>query len=155
MKYILIGLLILFPITLSDTTTHKCSDKELLDSNYHLVNSAVSDVTLAYNEVGSCISLEADEKDSQICCYMKIKFKNELLDERFTHKGCHSVSTSYLLEEATSDIDDYIEDLEENRDYYYATDEDGDNYQIVYKSVSIDCNSKYLAIGFGLLLLFL
>ena len=84
---------------------------------------------------------------------MKIKFENELLDEKFTHKGCHSVPTSYLLEAADSDIEDYIDGLED-KDYFYTSDTD-ETYNIDYKSISIDCNSKYLAIGFGLLLLFL
>ena len=151
MKYILISLLILFPLALSDLD-HTCSSKELLDSG-KLTQSLSSDVTLAFNGVASCISLEPNDKDTQICCYMKIKFENELLDEKYTHKGCHSVPTSYLLEEATSDIDDYIDGLEET-EYYYASDSE-ESYNIDFKSVSIDCNSKYLAIGFGLLLLFL
>ena len=153
MKYILISLLILFPITLSDTTSHKCIDKAILDSNYHLVNSVQTDLTIAYNGVGSCISLDPDDTENQICCYIKIKFENELLDEKFTHKGCHSVPTSYLLEDADPDIEDYIDGLED-KDYFYTSDTD-EIYNIDYKSISIDCNSKYLAIGFGLLLLFL
>ena len=153
MKYILISLLILFPITLSDTTSHKCIDKAILDSNYHLVNSVQTDLTIAYNGVGSCISLDPDDTENQICCYIKIKFENELLDEKFTHKGCHSVPTSYLLEDAEYDIEDYIDYLME-KDYDYASDSE-DVYQIVYKSIDIDCYSKFLTIGFGLLLLFL
>ena len=151
MKYILISLLILFPVALSDLS-HKCSDKELL-SDGKLTQSLSSDVTLAFNEVASCISLEPDDRNTEICCYMKIKFENELLDEKFTHKGCHSVDTKYLFEDANPDIDDYIDDLEDKK-YFYASDTD-DSYDIEFKSVSIDCNSKYLAIGFGLLLLFL
>ena len=152
MKYILISLLILFPVTLSDLS-HKCSDKELLDSDGQLKYSLSSDVTKAFNEVASCISLEPDHRNTEICCYMKIKFENELLDEKFTHKGCHSVPTSYLLEDAEYDIEDYIDTLME-KDYDYASDSE-DVYQIVYKSIDIDCYSKFLTIGFGLLLLFL
>ena len=152
MKYILISLLILFPVTLSDLS-HKCSDKELLDSDGQLKYSLSSDVTKAFNEVASCISLEPNDRNTEICCYMKIKFENELLDEKFTHKGCHSVPTSYLLEDADPDIEDYIDGLED-KEFFYASDTD-ETYYIDYKSISIDCNSKYLAIGFGLLLLFL
>ena len=152
MKYILISLLILFPVTLSDLS-HKCSDKELLGSDGKLKHSLSSDVTLAFNEEASCISLEPDDRNTEICCYMKIKFENELLDEKFTHKGCHSVPKSYLLEDADPDIEDYIDGLED-KDYFYTSDTD-ETYNIDYKSISIDCNSKYLASGFGLLLLFL
>ena len=154
MKYILISLLILFPITLSDTTSHACSSKKIINSDGHLSNSPNGDLTLAYNKVGSCISLQTDN-DDEVCCYIKIRFKNELLDERFTHKGCHPVPTSYLLEDATTDIDDYIETLEIDYDYATDTDELDDPYQIEYKSVEIDCISKFLTVGFGLLLLFL
>ena len=108
MKYILISLLILFPITLSDTTSHACSSKKIINSDGHLSNSPNGDLTLAYNKVGSCISLQTDS-DDEVCCYIKIRFKNELLDERFTHKGCQPVQTKYLLEDADPDIDDYIE----------------------------------------------
>ena len=154
MKYILISLLILFPITLSDTTSHACSWKKIINSDGKLSNSPNGDLTLAYNKVGSCISLQTDN-DDEVCCYIKIRFKNELLDERFTHKGCHPVPTSYLLEDATTDIDDYIETLEIDYDYATDTDELDDPYQIEYKSVEIDCISKFLTVGFGLLLLFL
>ena len=154
MKYILISLLILFPITLSDTTSHACSWKKIINSDGHLSNSPNGDLTLAYNKVGSCISLQTDN-DDEVCCYIKIRFKNELLDERFTHKGCQPVQTKYLLEDADPDIDDYIDSLEIDYNYVNDPDEPDDPYQIEYKSVEIDCISKFLTIGFGLLLLFL
>ena len=150
----LIGLLILFPITLSDTSLHTCSSKQIIGSDGKLSNSANGDLTLAYNEVGSCISLKTDS-DDKVCCYIKIKFKNELLDERFTHKGCQAVETKYLLEDADPDIDDYIDTLDIDYDYVDDPDDPEDPYQIEYKSIDIDCYSKFLTIGFGLLLLFL
>ena len=153
MKYLLISLLILFPIALSDLT-HKCSDKDILDDSGHLNHQEYADVTLAYNGIGSCSSLIADN-DDEVCCYIKLKFKNELYDEKFTHKGCTSIPVSALIADEGADIDDYIDAAKLLGDYYI--DNTNNTYKIIYKDLDIDCNSKFLkfATGLCLLLLFL
>ena len=154
MKYLLISLLIIFPISLSELT-HLCKDKEIfLDDTTHLRNQDNVDITLAYNGIGSCSSLTPDE-DDDICCYVKLKFKNELYDETFTHKGCSSIPIYSLVDnENNADIGDYVDIIEAVE---YSVNSTNVNYNIVYKDFSIDCSSNFLkyAAGLCLLLLFL
>ena len=153
MKYILLSLLILFPICLNEDS-HMCNDKRIVDDNNHLTNSFTSDVTKAFNGAASCSSLLTEDDDEYICCYAKIKFKNEILDETFTHKGCGEVSVLALKdEEAFSNFTDTIEEIS----YVIKTDSNNETYSIVYKSIDIDCSSKFLkyAVGLCLLLFFL
>ena len=146
-------LLLLLSVALCQSTS-KCSDKTIISSDYKLVYANNADVTKAYNDVASCISLETNE--NEVCCYIKVKFENELYDEKYTHKGCIPMKISYLYDDAEPDIDDYIEDLEENHDYKIGKDDDGDDLLIKYKKVEIDCNSRFLQIaGFALLLFLL
>ena len=136
----------------------QCSEKQILTrvgSNYTIANNDITgDKTLAFNGVASCASLETSE--NEVCCYIKVKFENEQLDEKFTHKGCISINQNMLYDDAEPDIDDFIDNLEENQDYYLGRDSDGDELWLKYKKVEIDCSSRFIQIaGFALLLFLL
>ena len=129
-----------------------CSDKFIIDSNKKLIGSATSDVTNAYNGPASCEKLKLN--GGYACCYIKIKFKNEDIDEKFTHKGCYEITDSdgknYILgDNVDFDFDDVIVGGIKT-----AFDTVNTSPKLSYKSVSVDCNSKYLQIV-GLALLFL
>ena len=122
-----------------------CSDKSIMDDNGILKNNQ-SDLNYAYNEAASCASLTTNS-ESAICCYIKLKFKNELLDETFTQKGCAEVEISTLQSE-DPDFDDFLDQTEAD-----IEEVNGGENSIDVKSLSIDCSSKYLQLA-GLVLLF-
>ena len=122
-----------------------CSDKSIMDED-GILNNNQSDLNYAYNEVASCASLTTNS-DSAICCYIKLKFKNELLDETFTQKGCAEVEISTLQSE-DPDFDDFLDQTEAD-----IEEVNGGENSIDVKSLSIDCSSKYLQLA-GLALLF-
>ena len=122
-----------------------CSDKSIMDDNGILKNNQ-SDLNYAYNEAASCASLTTNS-ESAICCYIKLKFKNELLDETFTQKGCAEVEISTLQSE-DPDFDDFLDQTEAD-----IEEVNGGENSIDVKSLSIDCSSKYLQLA-GLALLF-
>ena len=122
-----------------------CSDKSIMDED-GILNNNQSDLNYAFNEVASCASLTTNS-DSAICCYIKLKFKNELLDETFTQKGCIEVEISKLQSE-DPDFDDFLDQTEAD-----IEEVNGGENSIDVKSLSIDCSSKYLQLA-GLVLLF-
>ena len=122
-----------------------CSDKSIMDDNGILKNNQ-SDLNYAFNEAASCASLTTNS-ESAICCYIKLKFKNELLDETFTQKGCAEVEISTLQSE-DPDFDDFLDQTEAD-----IEEVNGGENSIDVKSLSIDCSSKYLQLA-GLVLLF-
>ena len=92
---ILLVALLTIPFCVSEI--YSCDDKAILD-NYVLTESLDADHTKAYNKVSSCATLSTTNTNV-VCCYIKLKFKNTLYDEKFTHKGCIEVSLAdYLLE---------------------------------------------------------
>ena len=42
-----------------------------------------------------------------MCCYIKIKFKNEYIDEKFTHKGCYEITDSDSAKYVMGGSDDF------------------------------------------------
>ena len=131
-----------------------CEDKAIIRENsFELIHSLYADKTEAYNEVASCISLKPRKHDTHVCCYLKIKFENELADERFTHKGCYPVSVETLLSE--DGIEDLIDALEE---YSYRNPDvpvNEEDNQINYITVNLDCSSKFIQLTGLALFLFL
>ena len=127
-------------------------DKAILkESGYDLADTYYTDKNIAFNDVASCASLKPKAGDDYVCCYLKIKFKNELLDEKFTHKGCCAISTDTFLDE--DKFDALFETLE---DHEFTNPDAGtsEDNLIIYKSVSLDCSSKFIQLA-GLALLFL
>ena len=143
--YLLFALLC-FPLCLAqdDTTAVSCSDKSLLTGNA-LTNNA-TDWTRAYNDVASCTTLKTDSNNI-LCCYMKIKFDNDLYDETYTQKGCIEVRVN-----ETVDIndDDRFDTFLENKESQI-----GKASNVEIDSLDIDCGAKFINIFTLSLLLFL
>lgn len=143
---ILLVALLTIPFCVSEI--YSCSDKAILDEKFALTKSLDADYTEAYNKVSSCATLSTTNT-SDVCCYIKLKFKNTLYDEKFTHKGCIEVSLAdYLLEGA--DFDKLISDVET------LINAKNDKRNITVDKLSIDCSSKFIQLaGISLLLLLL
>ena len=122
---------------------NSCQEKKIINDDGTLISNQ-SDINYAYNEVASCASLQTEEENT-ICCYVKIKFKNEKMDETFTQKGCGEVGIDELQND---DFGDLIDELETKIESQYGGE---DNIDV--KSLSVDCSSKYLNFA-GLALLF-
>ena len=152
-KKIIFAIVAMILVSLS-VSQDSCSDKFILDSNRVITGNTYSDVTKAYNGRASCATLKLD--GGYMCCYIKIKFKNEDLDEKFTHKGCYEITDSDSAKYVMGDSDDFdfkdviIGGLED------TFDKANQNLNLTYKSISVDCNSKYLnLVGFALLFMLL
>lgn len=143
---ILLVALLTIPFCVSDI--YSCDDKAIVDKNFALINSTDADYTAAYNKASSCATLSTTST-STACCYIKLKFKNEIYDEKFTHKGCIEVSyADYLLED--TDFDKLIDTVEDLINKF-----NGDK-NITVDKLSIDCSSKFIQLaGISLLLLLL
>ena len=112
-----------------------CSGKAIINSDGSLINDPTNDVTLAFNGPASCATL--DPEDDGFCCYIKIKFENDNLEEKFTHKGCYFLAQdTYNNITQQDDFDILIEDLEQKFDKI--------NQNLTSKTISVDCSSKYL-----------
>ena len=132
--YIFVAFSVAFCLS-SFTYGGECSNKTILDSRNRILSSSYGDLKRAFNHEASCMSLKSG--DNKICCYIKNKFKNEVSDEKYTHKGCIEVTATQY-----SDIKGFISYLESSVN----------NQTNISKShISIDCSSKYLKL-FGLLL---
>ena len=117
-----------------------CDDKQVI-YNYGIFNkSTYGDYKFAYHGVSSCAALTSD--DDKGCCYIKVKFKNEVADEKYTHRGCIQ-----LTFEEWSKIDETIQKLENNIDE--------NNRNVTKVDVDIDCNSKLIKLTGLILLAFL
>ena len=77
---ILLVALLTIPFCVSEI--YSCDDKAILEKNFELRYSADNDYTGAYNKVSSCATLSTTNSDTA-CCYIKLKFKNEIYDEKF------------------------------------------------------------------------
>ena len=126
-------------------TSMSCYDKSLFEADSAVLKIKDADHNYAYNKVASCATLTT-EKNSEVCCYIKLKFKNTQYDETYTQRGCEIID----MEDALYGIDfDDIIDL-------YKGFIDLNNTNIETKDLSIDCNSRFLQfVGLSLLLLLL
>ena len=117
-----------------------CSDKYILESG-KLKNDVYEDHREAFKGIESCVSLKSDIDTA--CCYIKVKFKNEGADKKYTHRGCVQ-----LYGEEWNHIKDVINNFKSN-----ITASSGD--QISIKKVNIDCHSNLIKITGLILLAFL
>lgn len=117
-----------------------CSDKYILE-NGKLKYDIYEDHKEAFNGIASCVSLRSTIDTA--CCYLKVKFKNEAADKKYTHRGCVEI---YAVE--WSDIKSVINAFESN-----MTASSGE--QISIKDVDIDCHSNLIKITGLILLAFL
>ena len=118
-----------------------CSDKYILE-NGKLKYDIYEDHKEAFNGIASCVSLRS--KLDTACCYLKVKFKNEAADKKYTHRGCVEL---YAVE--WNDIKSVINAFESN------ITEDGNGEKITVKDVDIDCHSNLIKITGLILLAFL
>ena len=125
-------------------TSIYCTDKSLLNGNALLYPG--SDVTLAYNKEASCATLQTTSNEN-ICCYMKIKFENEYLDETFTQKGCIEVDLNHTVDINDDDRFEAFLDTKEA--------EISKASNVTVDKLSIDCSAKFIKIFTLSLLLFL
>ena len=127
-------------------TSMSCYDKSLFEADSTRLKIKDADHDYAYNKVASCATLTT-EKNTEDCCYIKLKFKNTQYDETYTQRGCEIIDKETALYGV--DFDDIIELYEEyiNRN----------NTIIEVKDLSIECNSsRFLQfVGLSLLLLLL
>ena len=74
-----------------------------------------TDVHKAYHHDSSCTTLEVSgERNNDICCYMKIKYKNLISGEKYTHYGCIEQNSTLIQDDG---IDGVIDSLEEGFTY--------------------------------------
>ena len=125
------------------TALGSCSEKTLFSSSYKLAD-ITTDRTLAYNEAASCATLKPDStSQGMMCCYIKVKFKNTNLDEKFTQKGCMEIDiTDAIINDGFDEFKDSVE-----------TGIGNVNPNIEVKKLSIDCSSKFLHLA-GIALIF-
>ena len=127
---------------------NQCNEKSILNEDFSIINTE-GEKHHAYNGAHSCVSLDTTDPEV-FCCYIKLKFKNELLDEKFTQTGCIEFNiTDYAIDDF--EFDDFEEmKRKEIQDHY-----DPDN-EIDVKSIDIDCSANYLKfIGLAFILFFL
>ena len=117
-----------------------CSDKYILE-NGKLKYDIYEDHKEAFNGIASCVSLRSTIDTA--CCYIKVKFKNEAADKKYTHRGCVE-----LYGEEWNGIKEVINAFESN-----ITAASGE--QISIKDVDIDCHSNLIKITGLILLAFL
>ena len=130
---------------------YSCMDKSIIEDECKLV-ATNGDVNLAYNEVGSCATLQTlegdddddGEDDLHFCCYAKLKIKNKQLDQKFTLKGCLEIPLEKLV-----DPDLEFKDFKKEIEGYI----EGNNTDIEVKKLDIDCSAGFLHIV-GISLLF-
>ena len=133
---------IVFVLMLASITYEEmgCDVKQVIYSSGALRESSYADYKFAYHGVPSCAALSSDDK--KVCCYIKVKFKNEVADEKYTHRGCIQVTF-----DDWDNINTYIQTLENN----IAEN----NLNVTKVDVDIDCNSKFIKLTGLILLAFL
>lgn len=133
---------IFFVLMLASITYEEieCEVKQVFYDNYVLRESTYGDYKYAYHGVSSCAALTS--ADNTGCCYIKVKFKNQVADEKYTHRGCIQLNMSEW-----SDINTYIAYLEKQIGTY--------NQNLTKIDVDIDCNSKFIKLTGLILLAFL
>lgn len=156
MKVINVFLLVaLLAVPFCVSQIYTCTDKSLFQEYGSFSLKVVEgDYDIAYNDVASCATLNTENKDEGICCYMKLKFENSQYDETYTQRGCYEITLSNVteLEGQDKDFDDIIDYIEKSID--------GDEYNrkrnVTVDKVSLDCSSKFIQfVGISLLLLLL
>ena len=150
-KKIIFAIVAMTLVSLS-VSQDSCSDKFILDSNRVITGNTYSDVTKAYNGPASCATLKLDN-GGYLCCYLKIKFKNEIYDEKFTHRGCYEITDADSAKYVMGDYDDFdFDTITEGIEDAFNKH----NGNMTAKTVSLDCSSKYLHLaGFALLFMLL
>ena len=129
-----------------------CSAKSIsnrIDDN----DNFAQDITLAYNKVASCASLNSySENDNSVikqCCYVKLKYKLE--GEKYTRKGCEIIESS---ENIDTQIDNFENNFQNTVTSYYSGLGNND-IKIKDVEASIDCKSNFIKYSVLLILIIL
>ena len=125
-------------IILNDDNTLYAEESQTLQGDYKRV----------FNKVSSCITLNPD-KENDICCYIKIKYKLDAAKAHYTHMGCISLDNNYF--QNSKNLENYIEGLEDSITNKYK----GTDSQLSDVNVDIDCSSKLIKNAVFALLVFL
>ena len=136
----IVSFLFLYVSSASYQLGGQCSDKYILEKG-RLKYDIYEDHREAFNGIASCVSLRSTIDTA--CCYLKVKFKNEAADKKYTHRGCVE-----LYGEEWNNIKNVIDAFENN-----ITALSGE--QISIKNVDIDCHSNLIKITGLILLAFL
>ena len=112
---------------------NNCSTKYILNGNT-LKYDAYSDYEAAYHKIASCASLRSTYNTA--CCYLRVKFKNNVAGERYTHKGCIEITGNEW-----QNIKSVINSLEGNITSGVS------GLELSKRKVSIDCYSKYIKLA--------
>ena len=144
----LLFVLLCFPLWLAqddeDQLIQYCNQKSLLSGNTFTYIG--NDWDRAYNDVASYATLRT-ENNENFCCYMKIKFENELYDEKYTQWGC--IEVSFFNLGSLSDDDVFKAFLDEKETNISRAS------NVTVKNLDIDCSAKFINIFTLSLLLFL
>ena len=110
---------------------NSCTSKYIINGT-KLIYDPYSDFNNAFNGPSSCASLRSTYNTA--CCYLKIKFKNKMANEKYTHTGCIEVTSSEW-----ENVDNVVNRIKSN-----ITSSDSN---LEAKKVSIDCNSSYIKLA--------
>ena len=111
----------------------QCSSKYILNGD-NLMYDSYADYRTTYHDVSSCASLRSTYNTA--CCYIKVKFKNSISKDKYTHRGCIEITSSEW-----EDSKNVVSAFENN-----ITTTDA-NVTLSKKKVSIDCNSNYIKLA--------
>ncbi len=108
-----------------------------------------SDYHKSYHGDSSCTTLLPKTTGNDMCCYLKIKYKNLISDEKYTHYGCIEQNSTLIENDG---IDGIIDEIEEGfiygmkQEMNYRENRDINNYvdYVDKVKIHIDCSSKFL-----------
>ena len=120
----------------------KKADGRLYDNiTLHEMDLFYDDNKVVYNKHRSCETLRSRDADRPNCCYIKLKYKNEYSDKKYTHEGCIEMALERNGTEL--DVDDTIDYLEE----YFTDNMTEAKKEVSDVKINIDCGSKFLQIA--------
>ena len=128
-----------------------CSSKSV-SSRLNDNDNFAQDVTLAYNEIASCASLNPySSSDSVIkqCCYVKLKYKLE--GKKYTRKGCQIIESEVHID---TQIDNFENSFQNAVTSYFSSLGNSD-VNIKDVEADIDCNSNFIKFSVLLILIIL
>ena len=138
-----------------------CQDKSVIERGIYDVDKKIYSYTLtdienfysdhhkSYHGDSSCTTQQPTTSGNDICCYLKIKYKNLISGEKYTHYGCIEQNSTLIQDDG---IDGIIDEIEEGfiysmkQEMNQRANRDINNYADYVNKVKIhiDCSSKFL-----------
>ena len=135
-----------------------CNGKRVLDNRVWDENRKIwtyrlndmtkfyTDVHNAYHHDSSCSTLlpSASDENNDMCCYIKLKYRNLISDEKYTHYGCIEQNSTLIQDDG---IDEVINGLEEGFQVGMNNELNKGPTAVDYVDkvdIHIDCSSKFL-----------